>query len=152
MVSLVRICRYLLVRFGFIQVHNRSCVNYETTEDNEEWFCRSCVKRKNPCLERDNCTVENACVKHTMKELTVTNEFPFNGMLNVSSQQRTSIADENIIDLLFSPSLLRFWRTGADRHQLSIEEDDDIEVHFSFSANYNLYKYWLSRLAVTNMD
>ena len=93
MVSLVRICRYLLVRFGVIQVHNRSCIKYGTTsEDNEEWFCRFCVKRKSPCLgtqQRDNYTVENACVKHTMKELTVTNEFPFNGMLNGSSQQRT---------------------------------------------------------------
>ena len=39
MVSLVRMCRYL-------QVHTRSCVNYETTEDNEEWFCRSCIAKK----------------------------------------------------------------------------------------------------------
>ena len=42
--------------------------------------------------------------------------------LNVSS------TDEHIIGQLLSPSLLRFWRTGADRHQLSIDDDDDIEV------------------------
>ena len=81
--------------------------------------------------------------------------FPLIVWLNISSQQRRlniSIADENIIDQIFSPSLLRFWRTGADRRQLSIEDDDDIEVRFSFYAHYYLYHCCLSRLAVVNMD
>ena len=63
--------------------------------------------------------------------------------LNVSS------TDEYIIGQLLSPSLLRFWRTGADRHQLSIDDHDDIEVCvLLLLAHY----YWFSRLAVINMD
>ena len=40
----------------------------------------------------------------------------------------TLIADQNMIDQLLSPSLLRFYRTGAERHQLSPDDDEDIEV------------------------
>ena len=48
----------------------------------------------------------------------------------------TLIADQNMIDQLLSPSLLRFYRTGAERHQLSLDEEEDIEVSLLAFLHY----------------
>ena len=48
----------------------------------------------------------------------------------------TLFADQNMIDQLLSPSLLHFYRTGAERHQLSPDDEEDIEVSLLAFLHY----------------
>ena len=47
------------------------------------------------------------------------------------------LTDEIFIDELLSPSTFRFLQTGADRHCITPEEDEDVDVYTCTHYNHN---------------
>ena len=96
-------------------------MSFIPTESHADWFCMGCDKSKQTRLDcsllsgnehnsgySDPCSAEN---------------FPFHGTGlddNIIVLNTALIIDTIIVDQLLSASLLRFWKTGADLHQLSV--------------------------------
>ena len=49
-------------------------------------------------------------------------------------------------DLLFSPSILRLWRTGADKYIYSSSEDGDCDV--GSTKHHGPFSLWIAKVSL----